>query len=115
MCSSDNAKGALLKKSLAAAFAAVVLVLAVASPSAALVSKSGTKPCYAPNSNSYTRGYSTGDTTIKGPGGTSALYINGSTWTVRSRAGAYGGGSWYVNTNGSLNDPGTYAYCSGAV
>lgn len=104
-----------MKRTIGAAAAALVLLVTIATPASALVGESGTKSCYAPNPNSYTRAYSTGDTTIKGPGGTSAMYVNGATWTVRARAGVYGGGSWYANTNGSLNDPGTYAYCSGAV
>ncbi|WP_448062314.1 hypothetical protein [Cellulomonas hominis] len=89
--------------------------MVLASPAAALVSKSGSQACLAPNSNSYTRSYSNGDTTLKGPGGTTVMYVNGATWTVRSKSGAYGGGGWYVNTNRSLNDPETYAFCSGAV
>ncbi|NKY38686.1 hypothetical protein [Cellulomonas septica] len=99
-----------------AAFAAVVLLtIAVASPAAAVVSKSGSKTCYAPNSNSYTVGLANGNVNIKGPGGTTAYYVGDSTWVTRTRAGAYGGGSWFVNSDRSLNDPGTYAGCTGAV
>lgn len=104
-----------MKRTGTALAAVILLVIGIASPAAALVSKSGTQACHAPNSNSYTVALSNGDTTIKGPGGTSAFFVGSATWVTRSRSGAYGGGGWFVNTNRSLNDPGTYAGCSGAV
>lgn len=104
-----------MRKKLApiAAIAVALLVGFGVSPASALVSKSGTKPCS--GISSYTRSYSNGDTTLRGPGGGTVMYVNGATWTVRNKAGIRGGGGWYVRTNRSLNDPGTYAYCSAAV
>ena len=106
-----------MKRSMLAVVAVLVPTVGIASPASAAVTKGGFKSCYAPNSNSYTRSYSTGDTTLRGPGkATTSMYINGSTWRVRAVSGIYGGGSWNVSTTGgALDDTGTYAYCSGAV
>lgn len=98
---------------LSAVFAATVLLAALALPALAVVSKSGTHYCsygYLP----YSRSYSTGSTHHYPPGSGSATFENGGTWTVRKAHSNAGddGGWWQVSTNGSLNDPGTYAGCT---
>jgi len=87
-----------------------LLVLALAAPALALVSESGYKYCngYIP----YSRAYSTGTTEHFPPGSGYGIYYNGSSWKVTTQWSSSGDGFWFVQTNGSLNDPGTYAVCS---
>jgi len=94
----------------------MILMAALAIPVLASVSKSGYHYCqvyYTP----YSRSYSTGTTHHYPPGSGSHTFVNGSTWTVRKWYSNYGddGGWWQVSvTEGSLNDPGTYAGCTPA-
>lgn len=102
-----------ISRRISAGLAALMLLAAMALPALAVVSKSGTKYCssgYTP----YSRSYSTGFTRHFPPGSGYAAFNNGSTWTVRLALAPVGtsGGFWFVDTNGSLNDPGTYAGCS---
>lgn len=94
---------------------AILLAAALVVPAAAVVSKSGTKYCSV-GWTPYARSYSTGFTELFPPGSGYKAYNNGSTWTVRQWHSNYGdgGGFWFVQTNGSLNDPGTYAGCTNA-
>jgi hypothetical protein len=89
---------------------AVALLVLLASPVWA-VFKDGIKYCTIHQTQKVTS-YSTGFTEHwPGPSGYHA-WTNGSSWIVRvGFADAAGGGGWSVNTNGSLNDPGTYATC----
>lgn len=76
--------------------------------------ESGTKYCTA-NGYPFTRGYTTGTTGIQAPGVPGGvIYNNGGTWTVRyaHKTTPGGGGQWVVETDGQLNDAGTYAGCS---
>jgi hypothetical protein len=77
----------------------------------ATVTDGGTTYCTT-NQTGVSRGYSTGTTNHAPPGGGYATYYNGSLWKVTTKAANVArGGSWAVGTNGSLNDPETYAYC----
>ncbi len=94
-----------------ALLSSVAILLLSATPSwAAGVTKSGTTYC---STYGIARSYSTGFTELYPPGSGYRAYNNGSVWTVRTaQASATGGGFWFVETNGSLNSAGTYAYCS---
>jgi hypothetical protein len=90
---------------------AVTLLVLLASPVWATVWDSGYKTCTIHQTQKVTS-YSTGFTEHwPGPSGYHA-WTNGS-WIVRvGMADAAAGGGWTVGvTNGSLDDPGTYATC----
>lgn len=95
--------------------ASVVAIAGVAAvfmctPAWAVVAKSGNKSC---STYGITRSYSSGFTQVAPPGSGYREYQNGASLVVRTSQAPYaGGGNWTVNTNGSLNDPGTYSYCS---
>lgn len=89
------------------------LVLAIALPALAYVSKSGNQACSG-QLTPWTRGYSTGHTEHLPPGSGWAEFYNYSSWKVtRAHAPLHSnGGFWAVMTDGALDNPGTYAYCS---
>ncbi len=97
------------------AFAATVIVAAAILAPAdawASVTKSGTKYCNGMLPLGITRAYSTGFTEHYPPRSGYVAYSNGSQWRVTyADSTTTGGGFWFVSTNGSLNDPGTYAGC----
>lgn len=99
-----------VKVSVAAAVP-IVMTLLVPAMAHASVSKSGTKNCTA-NQTGVSRAYSTGTTEHYPPDTGYGIFYNGGTWKATSKnATSGGGGFWFVQTNGSLNDSGTYAYC----
>lgn len=100
------------KPTTAVATAVMVLLLAV-SPVLATVYKAGTKWCLT-NQTPYSKSFSTGFTEHAPPGAGYQAWNNGSNWIVRQKFSNPGvrGGDWAVAvTNGSLNDPGTFAGC----
>ena len=99
------------KPTTAGATAVMVLLLAV-SPVLASVTKSGTKNCTI-NQTPYSQSYSTGFTEHFPPGSGYGPFNNGANWLVRQQVSPPGehGGFWFVRTDGSLNDPGTFAGC----
>ena len=96
-----------------AGLASLTLLAALAVPALAVVTKSGNQSCSG-DWTPYSRSYSTGFTEHFPPGSGYQGFNNGATWTVRMKLAPLGsaGGFWFVQTNGSLNDPGTYAGCS---
>lgn len=90
----------------------VLMVLALSAvPAHAAVTESGTKIC-TQNQTGVSRSYSTGTTEHYPPDTGYAVFYNGGSWLVKTRAASAGGGGfWFVSTNGNLNDAGTYAYC----
>lgn len=100
------------KPTTAVATAVMVLLLAV-SPVLASVTKSGTKYCTI-NQTPYSKSFSTGFTEHFPPGSGYGAWNNGANWLVRQKYSSPGtqGGFWFVRvTDGSLNDPGTFAGC----
>ncbi|GGL39232.1 hypothetical protein GCM10012283_22160 [Phycicoccus endophyticus] len=99
-----------IKVSMAAAVA-VAMTLLVPAAAQASVGKSGTKNCTA-NQTGVSRAYSTGTTEHYPPDTGYGVFYNGSTWKVTAKnATSGGGGFWFVETNGSIGNSGTYAYC----
>lgn len=92
---------------------AALAMPALAMPALAVVSKSGNQYCSG-DWTPYSRSYSTGFTEHYPPGNGYQGFNNGATWMTRMKLAPWGsaGGFWFVQTNGSLNDPGTYAGCS---
>lgn len=91
------------------ALASAALIVALSAPVSAGVTKSGTKYCAL---LPYSHSYSTGFTEHFPPGNGYGAFSNGTIWTVRERNSSSGnGGFWFVETNGSLNDPNTWAGC----
>lgn len=77
----------------------------------AAVSESGTKNCTR-NQTGVSHGYSTGTTEHYPPGAGYGIFYNGTKWKNTQRSATVGGGGfWFVETNGSLSDSGTYATC----
>lgn len=100
-----------MKRLISIAAAVLLFVAVAATPASATVSKSGTKGCTI-NQTGVSRSYSTGFTEHFPPGSGYGAYQNGQSWIVRERSATVaGGGFWFVRTDGSLSDPGTYAYC----
>lgn len=97
-----------------AGISVAAIVMLGAAPAFAWVQKSGAKTCTSSAPFSFTRSYASGLVYQNGPGGSTVMFSNGSTLQVRVTQGANYGGSWLVKTDGSLNDAGTYAYCSSA-
>lgn len=97
-----------------AGFSVVAMVMFSAAPAFAWVQKSGAKTCTSSAPFSFTRSLASGLVYQNGPGGSTQTFSNGSTLKVSVTQGANYGGSWLVKSDGSLNDPGTYAYCSSA-
>ena len=97
----------------AAALVTVVLLVAGAGSANASVTKTGTRYCGTYElARSY--GYSTGFTEHYPPGSGYKAFSNGSTWKSTDAFSSNGGGGfWFVETTGSLNDPKTYAVCTG--
>jgi hypothetical protein len=92
---------------------AVMVLLSAVSPVLATVYKAGTKWCLT-NQTPYSKSFSTGFTEHAPPGAGYQAWNNGSNWIVRQKFSNPGvrGGDWAVAvTNGSLNDPGTFAGC----
>lgn len=91
----------------------VAVVLAISLPALAAVSKSGTKTCPG-RETPWTRAYSTQFTEHYPPGSGWGWFDNGSSWKVTRLSAPMhsNGGYWIVETNGALDNPGTYAYCS---
>ena len=86
-----------------------VLLVATTCPAYAVVTKSGTKSC--PDGHVGVHSYANGSISHKAYGLTTGTFYH-STWKVDESEGAgSGSGSWYVSTNGSLNDAGTYGVC----
>lgn len=102
-----------MKRRLVPVAVAACLALLVAVPALAGVTDSGTKYCSG-DDTPWTRAYSTGYTEHYPPGNGYDDFYNGPTWRTTFHHASSGspGGFWVVETNGSLNDPGTYAYCS---
>jgi hypothetical protein len=97
---------------LGAALAAVALVVLSAAPAMA-DAETGTKNCAGIGTISV-RSYSTG--TVRhyvDQYDWEYTAVNGSTWTVRYNYEPDVNNTWRVTTDGLLNFPGTYAYCSG--
>lgn len=99
-------------KALAAATAVIALVAAPAMSASATVSKNGTKTCTSASPYSWVQSYATGTVHQTAPGSGTHSYINFGTWKYHTDQGANYGGAWSVSTDGALDDPGTYAYCT---
>lgn len=100
----------MFKRRIATVAFTAVLVVAGATQADAGVTKSGTVACTT-NQTAVTHAYSTGNTEHFPPAGYHIFY-NGSIFRNTSLNSSIGGGGfWFVETTGSLNSPGTYAYC----
>lgn len=91
----------------------VILVILIAAPAYALVEKSGFKDC----GGNYVAVRSFGTELVRhyAPTGTKiGEWNNGGSFVQRNSATLYFSTSWRVTSTGSLNDPGTYAWCYGS-
>ena len=102
-------------KGTVAAMAALGLVVATPLAANAVVAKEGSRICASSAPNSWVKGTGSGTLSMRPPGSNSIAYRNVGSWGTASVPGAYGGGYWRVASDGgSLNDPGTYAWCTSA-
>ena len=94
---------------------AALLVVASAPAALAAVSKNGYQVCPEIYQDAYARAYATGEVWMQAPG-QAALYEvgdSGNSWRVYNKTVGKSSGAWQATSFGSLNDPGTYSYCSG--
>lgn len=90
----------------------VILMMLIAAPAQALVEKSGNQNC----GGNYVAVRSLGTNVVKhyAPTGTQiAVWDNGDNFIVRNATTLLHSTSWKVTSTGSLNNPGTYAWCWG--
>jgi hypothetical protein len=101
-------------KSIAAIAMATALLLATSGSAFATVYKDGTLTCTT-NYTMQIHSYATGSVEhhFPAPYYDVDYFTNGATWTMRASydAGPGGHGYWWAQTDGSLNDPYTYAQC----
>jgi hypothetical protein len=91
----------------------VILVILIAAPAFALVEKSGFKDC----GGNYVAVRSLATQVVRhyAPTGTQiGVWDNDEDFIVRNKTTLYFSTSWRVTSTGSLNDPGTYAWCYGS-
>lgn len=93
-------------------FAIAFLVMPTAAH--AYVSKQGSQLCGQAAPNSWAQGSGSGVLEIKAPGRAGYALRNVGSSGTASVSGVTGGGFWRVQTLGSLNSPGTYAWCTSA-
>lgn len=91
-----------------------IVFLAMPTAAHAYVSKQGTQSCGQAAPNSWAQGTGSGVLEIKAPGKAGYALRNVGSWGTASISGVTGGGFWRVQTLGSLNSPGTYAWCTSA-
>ncbi len=101
------------KLGVTAAAAALALGAVIIPTSVAMAAPgSGYQSCSGGTPYAYIRTEANGTVTQKAPGGSTATFINGSSFTVHITQGATGGGSWSWNTDRSWRVGGDYPYCT---
>lgn len=101
-----------MRRWIAAVCMVAMLVGGLALPAAAVVSKSGSLNCG--GNNVAVRSLATHTVTHYAPSSTQiGQWNNGSEFRTRTSVTQLQSTSWKVTSTGSLNSPGTYAFCWG--
>lgn len=104
-----------MKKRLSAVALLTAIAMPLAVPARALAFKFGDEHCtppYVVGMRSYSTGITQHEITAPGPRYTTGLWSNGPTWRVRYSESNHTYASWFISTNGLLQDAGTYGYCT---
>lgn len=111
LCIGSHAEGVKMPRRTLVLLIMLAMVIIVAAPALADVSKGGTHHC-ATGETPYSRSFSSQWTYHDPPpGGGYEAFYNGSSMMVREALGSGTGGAWEVRSTGSLNSSGTFADC----